>query len=46
MTDIEKKYQELEGVTPSGDKQYNFNILEMHVDLNLDEFDKRIQRKI
>ena len=38
MTDIEKKYQELEGVTPSGDKQYGFNILEMHVDLNIDEF--------
>ena len=38
-TDIEKKYQELEGVTPSGDKQFSFQVLEMHVDLNLEEFE-------
>jgi len=38
ISDIEKKYQELEGITPSGDKQYTFNVLEMHVDLNLDEY--------
>ena len=38
-TEIEKKYQELEGVTPSTDKQYAFSILEMHVDCNLDEFE-------
>tara|TARA_B100000123_G_scaffold108847_1_gene80048 strand:+ start:2636 stop:4957 length:2322 start_codon:yes stop_codon:yes gene_type:complete len=38
-TEIEKKYQELEGVTPSGDKQYSFSILEMHVDCNLEEFE-------
>jgi hypothetical protein len=38
VSDIEKKYQELEGITPSGDKQYTFNILEMHIDLDLDEF--------
>ena len=37
--EIEKKYQELEGVTPSGDKQYSFSILEMHVDCNLEEFE-------
>ncbi len=37
-TEIEKKYQELEGVTPSTDKQYSYQILEMHVDLNLEEF--------
>ena len=35
-TEIEKKYQELEGVTPTGDKQYSFSILEMHVDCNLE----------
>ena len=38
-TEIEKKYQELEGVTPSTDKQYSYQILEMHVDLNLEEFE-------
>ena len=38
-SDIEKKYQELEGITPSADKQYSFSILEMHVDCNLDEFE-------
>ena len=38
-SDIEKKYQELEGVTPSNEKQYSFSILEMHVDLNLEEFE-------
>jgi hypothetical protein len=38
-TEIEKKYQELEGVTPGGDKQYSFSILEMHVDCNLEEFE-------
>jgi hypothetical protein len=36
---IQKKYEELEGVTPSGDQPTNFNILEMHVDLNLEEFE-------
>ena len=38
-SEIEKKYQELEGVTPGGDKQYSFSILEMHVDCNLEEFE-------
>jgi len=38
-TEIEKKYQELEGITPSADKQYSFSILEMHVDCNLEEFE-------
>ena len=38
-TDIEKKYQEIEGITPTADKQYNFSILEMHVDCNLEEFE-------
>jgi len=38
-TDIQKKYDELEGVTPTGDKQYTHNILEMHIDCNLDDFE-------
>ena len=38
-TEIEKKYQELEGITPTGEKQYSFSILEMHVDCNLEEFE-------
>jgi len=44
-TDIEKKYQELEGITPGGDKQYSFSILEMHVDCNLEEFENRNSEK-
>ena len=38
-SDIQKKYDDLEGITPSGDKQYTHNILEMHVDCNLDDFE-------
>ena len=38
-SDIQKKYDELEGITPSGDRQYTHNILEMHVDCNLDDFE-------
>jgi hypothetical protein len=44
-TEIEKKYQELEGVTPSSDKQYSFSILEIHVDLNLEEFEMQDPEK-
>jgi len=44
-TDIEKKYQELEGVTPSTDKQYSYQILEMHVDCNLEEFEMQNAEK-
>jgi hypothetical protein len=44
-SDIEKKYQELEGVTPSADKQYSFSILEMHVDCNLEEFEMQNPEK-
>ena len=44
-TEIEKKYQELEGVTPSGDKQYSYQILEMHVDCNLEEFENTNSEK-
>ena len=44
-TEIEKKYQELEGITPSADKQYSFSILEMHVDCNLEEFEMQNPEK-
>jgi len=44
-TEIEKKYQELEGVTPSNDKQYSYQVLEMHVDCNLDEFENTNSEK-
>ena len=38
-TEIQKKYQELEGVTPAADRQTSFSILEMHVDCNLEDFE-------
>jgi len=44
-TEIEKKYQELEGVTPSTDKQYSYSVLEMHVDCNLEEFENANSEK-
>ena len=44
-TQIEKKYQELEGVTPSTDKQYSYSVLEMHVDCNLEEFEMQNPEK-
>jgi len=44
-TEIQKKYQELEGVTPGGDRQYSFSILEMHVDCNLEEFEMQNPEK-
>ena len=37
-SEIQKKYDELEGISPAADKQYTFNILEMHVDCNSDDF--------
>ena len=42
---IQDKLNELEGVKPSGQKEYQYNILEMHVDLNLDEFEKEDSEK-
>ena len=35
---IQDKLNELEGVKPAGEKEYQYNILEMHVDCNLNEF--------
>ena len=39
VSDIQKKYDELEGIVPTADRVTNFNILEMHVDLDLEEFE-------
>ena len=40
-SDIQKKYDELEGTSSPGNNiDFQFNILEMHVDLDLNEFEK------
>ena len=36
--EVQDKYDSIEGVTPSGEKDYQFNVLEMHVDLDLEEY--------
>tara|TARA_R110000751_G_scaffold1636_2_gene6005 strand:+ start:2401 stop:4803 length:2403 start_codon:yes stop_codon:yes gene_type:complete len=36
---LQKKYEEIEGVTPTGDNQESYQILEMHVDLNLEDYE-------
>tara|TARA_R100001086_G_scaffold71788_2_gene34473 strand:- start:1004 stop:3406 length:2403 start_codon:yes stop_codon:yes gene_type:complete len=38
-TQLQKKYEEIEGVSPTGDYRNNYTILEMHVDLNLEDFE-------
>ena len=38
-SDIQDKYDELEGSSSSSDSDYQFNVLEMHVDLDLEEFE-------
>jgi hypothetical protein len=38
QTSIQKKYDELEGKSPNNDA-YNYQILEMHVDFNLEKFE-------
>jgi hypothetical protein len=42
---IQEKLNELEGVKPNSDMEYQLNILEMHVDLHLDDFEKDAQSK-
>ena len=42
---IQDKLNELEGVKPTGEKEYQYNILEMHVDCNLDEFEAESSEK-
>ena len=44
-TQIQKKYEEIEGITPTADRQYTYSILEMHVDLNLNEFETQDAEK-
>ena len=39
QTAIQQKLSEIEGVKPSGEIENQFNILEMHVDLDLEEFE-------
>ena len=42
---IQDKLNELEGVKPAGEKEYQYNILEMHIDLNLNEFEEENAEK-
>ena len=42
---IQDKLNELEGVKPAGEKEYQYNILEMHIDLNLNEFQEENAEK-
>jgi hypothetical protein len=37
---IQEKLNELEGVKPNSDMEYQLNVLEMHVDLNLADFER------
>ncbi len=36
---VQDKLNELEGVKPAGEKEYQYNILEMHIDLNINQFE-------
>ena len=40
QTSIQQKLSEIEGVKPTGELDNQFNILEMHVDLDLEEFER------
>ena len=42
---MKKNIKNLEGITPSADKQYSYSILEMHVDCNLEEFEMQNPEK-
>jgi len=39
-SNLKQKLDEIEGVKPAGDTEFQHNILEMHVDLDLEEFEK------
>jgi hypothetical protein len=47
QTSIQKKYDELEGKSPN-QQAYNYQVLEMHVDLNLEKFEnpKENEKKV
>ena len=36
---IQKEYDKIEGITPTGQDRYDHTVLEMHVDLNLEEYE-------
>ncbi len=40
QTSIQQKLSEIEGVKPTGELDNQYNILEMHVDLDLEEFER------
>ena len=42
---VQDKYNSIEGVSPSDDKEYQFNVLEMHVDLDLEEYESEGSEK-
>ena len=42
---VQDKYNSIEGVSPSDDKEYPFNVLEMHVDLDLEEYESEVSEK-
>jgi len=43
--DIQEKYNEMEGVQERGDQDYQFNVLEMHVDLDIEEYGMEKEEK-
>jgi len=43
--DIQDKYNEMEGVQERGDQDYQFNVLEMHVDLDIEEYGMEKEEK-
>ncbi len=43
--EIQDKYDQMEGITNQGTRDYQFNVLEMHVDLDLDEYEKQNEEK-
>ena len=43
--EIQDKYDQMEGVSSQGTRDYQFNVLEMHVDLDLDEYEKQNEEK-
>ena len=44
-SDVQDKYDELQGMSRSDEADYQFNILEMHVDLDLDEYEMDNEEK-
>ena len=38
-SEVQDKYDSIEGITPTGEKEYQFNVLEMHVDLDINEYE-------